>query len=44
MSGKYWESVFLHVHMYLYNIQIVRVDMKTTYKDRKQYKYIKIVE
>ena len=44
MSGKYWKSVFLRVHMYLYSIQIVRVYMKTIYKDRQQYKYIKIVE
>ena len=44
MSGKYWKSVSLRVHMYLYNVQIVRIYMKTTYKDRQQYKYIKIVE
>ena len=34
MSGKYRKSVFLRVHMYLYNVQIVRVYMKTIYKDR----------
>ena len=34
MSGKYWKSVFLRVHMYPHNIQIVRIYVKTIYKDR----------